>query len=108
MNWIKGRQQGGYELLTIINNKACPFDLHIVRYKEGNFISAHTDPVSSKKHYRLNIIIKPAAQGGEFVCKDCIVNTKYVKVFRPDINKHSVTKVIKGTRYILSIGWARK
>jgi len=30
-----------------------------------------------------------------------------VAFFRPDVSKHSVTKVEGGTRYVLSIGWLR-
>ncbi len=107
MKWKLGRQGSGYLLLTLINNKICPFDLHIVKYPEGSSIPLHKDPVENGRHFRLNIILS-STKGGEFLCSQCIISTKYVKLFRPDINEHSVTKIEKGTRYVLSIGWALK
>lgn len=31
----------------------------------------------------------------------------YLLRFRPDRSPHSVTRVIEGTRYVLSVGWVR-
>jgi hypothetical protein len=84
-----------------------PFDVYILRFPEGAEIPAHTDPVAKGRHYRCNIVVKRAREGGEFVCATPIVATRRIKVFRPDTCDHSVTRVTRGTRYVLSIGWIR-
>jgi hypothetical protein len=104
--FVQGRQNTGYEKLKIIGASFLPFDFYILRYKEGSYIPEHIDPVSNKKHYRLNIIVRQALIGGIFKCNTCIINTKSIKLFRPDIYKHSLTEVLSGTRYVLSIGIA--
>ena len=104
--WDKGRQGTGYDKMLLITSYCpIPFDSYIIRYPEGSEIPPHIDSVQSGKHYRLNIVIKDCKQGGEFICKNLIFETKRIKFFRPDISEHSVSKVIKGNRYIFSIGW---
>jgi hypothetical protein len=105
MRWVRGRQETGYERLTLIEGGFLPLDLHILRYRPGDHIPPHTDPVEFKRHYRLNIILTKA-WGGVFRCSNTIFETKRIKLFRPDLAEHSVTMVIHGTRYVLSIGWA--
>jgi hypothetical protein len=51
--------------------------------------------------------MKRAAAGGEFVCATPIYESPRIKYFRPDACEHSVTRVDKGTRYVLSVGWIR-
>ena len=60
------------------------------------------------RHYRCNIVVKRAKEGGEFVCKTPIYATSRIKIFRPDACEHSVTRVVRGSRYVLSIGWVRR
>jgi len=83
------------------------FDTYLLKFPEGSEITPHTDKVNSGKHYRLNLILKNAVEGGEFNCNDPIFETKRIKLFRPDICEHRVSKVIKGNRYLLSIGWVK-
>jgi hypothetical protein len=104
IRWVVGRQNTGYERLTLIEGGFLPFDLHILRYRPGDHIPPHTDPVEFERHYRLNIILTNA-EGGEFRCGTTIFETKRIKLFRPDLEEHSVTLVTHGTRYVLSIGW---
>ena len=52
-------------------------------------------------------MLKKADLGGEFICSNSIFETKRVKLFRPDVSEHQVSKVIKGSRYLLSIGWIK-
>lgn len=108
MNWQPGRQNSGYDLLTIVNDPHIPFDFHIIRYKVGARIPPHIDPVKDGRHFRLNIVLKKAKYGGTFVCLAGRNWWKRVHFFRPDIMYHSVTPVLQGTRYVLSIGWKRK
>ena len=85
-----------------------PCDIYLLRFREGAEISSHTDSVTSGEHHRLNIIIRHARSGGEFICEKPIFENKRLKYFRPDLSEHSVSKVTEGTRYVLSIGWVKK
>jgi hypothetical protein len=109
MRWKSGRQETGYEkMLLVANPFILPFDCYLLRYKQGTGVPQHTDPVDSKRHYRLNVVLKKAKAGGEFSCDNPIYESNRVKLFRPDQSPHSVTPVEKGVRYVLSVGWVRK
>lgn len=104
--WEQGRQGTGYDkMLLLTSSWPIAFDSYFIRYPEGSEIPPHVDKVEKGKHYRLNIVIKSCKIGGEFICKDPIFETKRIKLFRPDVSEHSVSKVVKGNRYIFSIGW---
>lgn len=107
--WQKGRQMSGYDKMLIIHGMwPLPFDCYILRFPVGAEIKSHVDQVKSGKHFRLNIVIKRAMNGGEFVCTHPIYTSKRIKYFRPDVCEHSVTRIEQGTRYVLSVGWIRK
>jgi len=107
--WQTGRQQSGYDKMLLLQSMwPLPFDVYILRFPQGSEIAPHTDPVSLGRHYRLNIVIKRAASGGEFVCATPIYTSARIKLFRPDACEHSVTRVVRGSRYVLSIGWVRR
>jgi hypothetical protein len=104
--WQRGRQAGGYDkMLLFTATWPLPFDSYLIRYPEGSSIPPHTDPVQNGRHYRLNLILKSPQAGGEFVCANPIYSSRRVKLFRPDACEHSVTRVVGGSRYVLSIGW---
>jgi hypothetical protein len=104
--WQSGRQGSGYDKMLLLTAPwPIPFDSYLIRYPEGSSVPAHTDPVGVGRHYRLNIILKAPAAGGEFVCANPIFASSRVKLFRPDACEHSVTAVEGGSRYVLSIGW---
>ncbi len=104
--WEKGRQNTGYrKMLLGFGFWPCPFDAYLLRFTEGDEIPPHKDSVDSGKHYRLNIILNDAIEGGEFICKNTIFENPWVKFFRSDIATHAVTKIEKGERWVLSIGW---
>lgn len=106
LRWEPGRQGTGYDkLLLVANPLLIPFDCYLLRFPEGTQIPPHRDPVKSGRHFRLNIIVKRSPSGGEFVCVDPIFATDRVKFFRSDLCVHSVTRVVGGSRYVLSIGW---
>jgi hypothetical protein len=106
--WQKGRQQSGYEKMLLAGATwPIKFDLYLLRFPEGCEVPPHTDKVDSGKHYRLNIVLKQAKSGGEFICQTPIYCSKRIKLFRPDLCEHAVTRVTSGNRYLLSIGWAR-
>lgn len=104
--WQKGRQGTGYDKMLLLTAPwPLPFDSYLLRYPNGSEIPAHTDPVAQGRHYRLNVILKAPQSGGEFVCSDPIWQSKRIKLFRPDKSSHSVSRVVGGSRYVLSIGW---
>ena len=104
--WQKGRQGTGYDKMLLLTAPwPVPFDSYLIRYPEGSEIPAHTDPVAKGRHYRLNVILKAPQSGGEFVCSEPIWQSKRIKLFRPDKSSHSVSRVVGGSRYVLSIGW---
>jgi hypothetical protein len=104
--WQRGRQGTGYDKMLLLTAPwPIPFDSYLIRYPEGTAIPAHTDPVQSGRHYRLNVILKSPQSGGEFLCVNPIYASSRIKFFRPDTCEHSVTRVVGGSRYVLSVGW---
>lgn len=104
--WQTGRQGTGYDKMLLFTAPwPVPFDSYLIRYPEGSEIPSHTDPVANGRHYRLNVILKAPKSGGDFVCSDPIYETKRIKLFRPDQSSHSVSRVVGGSRYVLSVGW---
>jgi len=108
--WQRGRQLSGYDkmLLCIFPLPRVWVDMYLLKFKKGSKIPPHTDRVDKYRHYRLNIVLKKAKSGGEFICDKSYVNMPRVKFFRSDMMEHSVTEVLEGTRYLLSIGIAIK
>ncbi|WP_105213669.1 2OG-Fe(II) oxygenase [Pseudoalteromonas sp. T1lg22] len=108
LRWQMGRQLSGYDKMFLAGAYwPIKFDCYLLRFKQGSFIKRHTDKVESGRHYRLNIVIKAAGKGGEFVCEQPIYASKRIKLFRPDMHAHEVTEVEEGTRYVFSVGWIR-
>lgn len=106
LEWKAGRQETGYDVLTLIYSEFLKLDCHIIRYRVGSFIQPHTDPVDAQhKHFRLNIVLWPAKSGGNLLCERSILRLGPINLFRPDEVEHSVTKVTNGIRYLLSVGW---
>lgn len=107
LKWTKGRQDSGYykmKLLSMFN-----FDCYLLKFPVGSHIIYHMDPVKEGlKHYRLNLILNKSFKGGEFECSDMIINLPRIKLFRPDVNIHSLSTITSGTRYVLSVGWVIK
>lgn len=108
-SWERGRQRSGYDKMLLCRIfDPFKFDVYLIKFPQGSEIKPHIDNVKTGRHFRLNIILKHAAKGGEFICDNPIINYYRVKLFRPDIEQHQVSKIEKGSRYILSIGWIKK
>ncbi|MBB1303637.1 MULTISPECIES: 2OG-Fe(II) oxygenase [Pseudoalteromonas] len=106
--WQRGRQDSGYDKMLLCGaHWPVKFDTYLIKFPVGSEIKPHTDKVKKGKHFRLNLIIKRAQLGGEFMCENTLFQSKRIKLFRPDITQHAVTKIEKGSRYILSIGWVK-
>jgi hypothetical protein len=109
LRWERGRQETGYDKCLLVQSPLpIPFDCYLLRYPDGSEIPPHRDPVSGGRHFRLNIVLKPARSGGHFVCADPLLDLGPIKLFRSDKSNHSVTRVVGGSRYVLSIGWVLK
>lgn len=106
INWEEGRQGTGYLKKKLFeNHTGILFDLYLLKFPEGCHIPKHKDEIGfGKKHYRINIILKGAKKGGKFICEKTILNLPFIKIFRPDLYEHEVTKIEKGNRYTLSFG----
>jgi hypothetical protein len=104
--WQRGRQGTGYDKMLLATAPwPLPFDCYLIRYPDGSEIPPHTDPVQSGRHYRLNLVLKAPRAGGEFICREPIFATRRIKLFRPDVCEHAVTRVQGGSRYVFSLGW---
>lgn len=119
MKWEIGRSanpKAPYFKFKVFISKLFKMDCYILKYPEGSSINYHKDPAPKDyKHYRLNIVLKHAKVGGEFLsfknigigwfeAKHC----KRFNLFRPDIVDHAVAEIESGTRYVLSFGWLIK
>lgn len=108
--WQEGRQKYAtyYKMLLATARWPLPFDIYILKYPQGSELPVHVDNVPLGKHHRLNIVLKKAVIGGEFVSGKHGFTRQRVVYFRPDVELHGMTKILKGTRYVLSIGWVTK
>lgn len=108
--WEPGRQNSGYFKKKIFESKLLKFDCYLLKYPKGSIIYAHKDPAPDGfKHHRLNIVLRNTNLGGYFYQGDKGFQPKSKRLFyfRPDIEKHGLTKIEGSTRYVLSIGWLR-
>lgn len=103
-NWGYGRHDTGYRAFTLAFSKTFNFDCYLIKYAKGASIPKHRDVVSDSNHYRLNIELWKAENGGEFRCKTIWSLFGRVHFFRPDLEEHEVTEVKRGVRYVLSFG----
>lgn len=106
IRWQCGRQFGGDDKMLLLT-AAWPlrFDSYLIHYPVGARIAAHTDPVKAGRHYLLNVVLKVSSSGGEFICPSAMFSSRRIKLFWPALSEHSVTRVLGGIRYVLSIGW---
>jgi hypothetical protein len=106
LRWRRGRQNSGYDKMLLLQSRwPLPFDLYLLRYPEDSHVPPHTDKVDFGSHYRLNLVVKKSGAGGEFHCAKPILSTDRIKLFRPDECEHSVSRMVGGSRYVLSLGW---
>lgn len=109
LKWIQGRQNTGYYKMRLLISKKLSFDSYLLKFEDGVEVPWHYDPVSTgRKHFRLNIILR-RGRGGELVIDDGkpIASSRFFHLFRPDIQRHRMTRVEGRIQYMLSIGWLR-
>lgn len=105
-HWGVDSYNTGYKIFTLIYSMRLGIDCYLFYFPTGSYIPKHKDPNKFGKQYRFNIIIKKAKKGGEFLCKKNIfsINNR-IYFFRADKEYHKVTKVIEGSRFVLSFGF---
>ena len=101
----EGRQGTGYDKLFLAPGPfpRMGFDLHLLRFRTGTHVPRHRDPATGR-HYRVNIVLRAADQGGVFSCARPLLDWPRVKIFRPDVEPHSVSRIEAGERWLLSLG----
>lgn len=106
LRWQHGRQGSDYQKKLLFGAWwPIQFDLYLLRYPVGSHIPSHQDPNPLGRHYRLNIELKKAELGGVFHCEQTLFRCSRMTLFRPDLHSHSVSPIVKGKRYVLSLGW---
>lgn len=104
LRWDKGRQlDSGYSKMLLFLfgiPKLFGIDIYLIRFIPNCYLPTHKDSVNWGKHYRINIEIKGK---GEFFCDNLIFSSSKVKLFRPDLEEHSMLNG-NSKRLILSIG----
>lgn len=82
--------------------------IYLVHYSAGHAIMPHVDMVAEGRLYKLNcVVVKPRA-GGEFWCEKTIFNLfGRIVLFRPDLYQHRVSRIERGSRWLLSFALAR-
>lgn len=110
LKWEKGRQNTGYYKMLLFRFKILKllgFDLYILKSFPGVEVPEHSDVVEGFRHYRVNLILKKSKIGGEFFANEKILDWPRLKIF-PSDRPHSVSKIEKGKRIVLSLGIAFK
>lgn len=106
--WKPGRQGTGYWKLRLLSWEPY-FDLYLLRYPVGSAIPPHRDSVDGRRHFRANLTLRFAQFGGHFRHDGCLLfDRRRLVVFRPDIQEHYVSQVLRGERLVLSLGWTLK
>jgi hypothetical protein len=109
MSWVPGRLGSGYFKFPLVSASlfGFGFDSFILKMPTGSVIERHTDPaIFGKRHFRTNFIFRRAEDGGRFILVDGYAGHGRFHIFRPDIEEHCVSRVNKGTRYALSVGFS--
>lgn len=76
---------------------------YLVGYPEGHKVVPHLDMIADGRLYKLNCLLVKPRSGGEFACEKSIFNLfGRVILFRPDLYQHQVSKIERGSRWLLS------
>jgi len=104
--WEEGRQGKGYKRWCIFSSPNLEVDCYLLYMPTGSKVPPHTDPVTDRDHYRVNVILRQPESGGEFL-GNAIIKGQRLIYFRPDQVKHEVREVKEGYRLVLSVGWLK-
>jgi len=103
VTWVEGRQGSGYLKKLLAQGET--WDLYLLKFPKGSHVEGHLDPVPGKAHHRANFVLWRAKKGGEFWCRGRRAGKRRLAIFRPDTMLHGVSRVQRGTRWVLSLGW---
>jgi hypothetical protein len=111
--WADGRQGGGYRKLPLLRSRLLRLDAYLLRFPEGSQARWHTDPSPvGWRHWRANLTLRPARDGGRFLWAASmgprVRRLGPLTVFRPDVTPHALTRVERGSLWLLSVGWLRR
>ena len=82
--------------------------VYLVRYAAGHSILPHVDMVPEGRLYKLNCVLVKPESGGEFICERTILDLQgRLVLFRPDLYQHRVTRIERGSRWLLSLALVR-
>lgn len=82
--------------------------IYLVRYPEGHKVVPHVDMISGGQLYKLNCVLRKPKAGGEFICEKNIFDLfGRLVLFRPDLHQHQVSKIERGSRWLLSFALTR-
>ena len=99
--------QGEISMANVLNKaivSSIRFAINVVTYKEGHRVLEHNDPMGSGRYFKFNVVLKKPELGGQFWAEKVIFNLfNRIYFFRPDKYMHSVSKIEKGERKLLSI-----
>lgn len=82
-------------------------DCYLVKYPEGSSIPVHVDEAPlGFEHYRLNAVVQKPLEGGQLLVEDKAIQLDVgdAYVFRPDIERHQVERIVRGERLLWSVG----
>ncbi len=83
-------------------------NVYLVRYPEGHRVAPHLDMVSEGRLYKFNCVLKKPRAGGEFACEKNLLNlANRLILFRPDLHQHEVSRIERGSRWLLSFAYNR-
>ncbi len=102
MRWEAGRQGSGYRKLQLAQGSF--WDAYLLHFPKGASVPSHMDPVSGKRHYRLNVLLC-GQDNFKAQQTDNVWRLGPFTLFRPDLVKHHV-KATDRTRLVLSLGCA--
>ncbi|MFE8073361.1 2OG-Fe(II) oxygenase [Marinobacteraceae bacterium S3BR75-40.1] len=78
-------------------------NVYFVRYPEGHKVVPHVDMIAGGQLYKLNCVVRQPKEGGHFECERNLFNLfDRIVLFRPDLHRHSVSKIQRGSRWLLS------
>ena len=106
MRWEMGRQGGGYRKMKLFSSEKRKMDIYLLHFPEGSEVPIHIDPAPEGFiHQRLNIFLKRPKEGGQIFVEGPVLNIGPFNLFMASVWRHLMTRVTKGSAYILSIGW---
>lgn len=76
----------------------------LLKYPTGSHIPPHQDIIDGYSHTRINILLWMPSKGGIFNCNNCRSIFNRIFIFRSDLEEHSVSEILEGSRVAISIG----